>query len=82
MMVISYLLGQRYFPVPYALKKLLAYLAVMFILFAEKGVMYFTDNVIVRLLSGTVLMGLFLLLVLNAEKKELKGMPFVGKWIK
>ena len=83
MMVISYFLGQRYFPVPYATKKLVAYLAVMLSLFfAEKAVMHFTGIIIIRLVSAAVFMFLFIRLVIEAEKKELVGMPFIGRWIK
>ena len=83
MMVISYFMGQRYFPVPYNVRKLLAYLAVMLLLFfAEQGVMYLTGIILIRLLAGAGLMLLFILLVINAEKKELQGMPLIGKWIR
>jgi len=83
MMVISYFMGQRYFPVPYSTRKLLMYLVVMFLLFfAQQAVMHFTGMVLVRLVTGSVFMGLFLLLVIAAERKELSGMPLVGKWIK
>ena len=83
MMVISYFLGQKYFPVPYATKKLISYLVVMLILFfAEQVVMHFTGIIVIRLASATVLMFLFLVLVFNVEKKELAGMPLIGKWIK
>ena len=83
MMVISYFMGQHYFPVPYAIKKLISYIVVMLLLFfAERAVMYFTGIVIIRLLAATVFMFLFLKLVFAAEKKELRGMPVIGKWIK
>ncbi len=83
MMIISYFLGQRYFPVPYNTRKLLAYITVMLVLFfAEKLVMAITGIVAIRLISASVFMSLFLLLVINAEKKELRNMPVVGKWIK
>ena len=82
MMVISYFMGQRYFPVPYNPKKLLAYITVMLLLFfAQKGVMLFTDMLAIRLLTGTGLLFCFLMLVAKAEKNELSGMPVIGKWI-
>ncbi len=83
MMVVSYLLGQKYFPVNYNLKKLLSYLTVMVILFfTQKLVAHLTGNIFVRLTSATVLFFLFLRLVMMAEKEELKGMPVIGKFIK
>lgn len=83
MMVVSYYMGQKYFPVPYARKKLLSYLAVMLVLFfIEKGIMHFTGIIAIRVACAGVLMSLFLLLVFNAEKNELQGMPVIGRWIK
>ena len=83
MMVVSYLVGQKYFPVPYNIKKLLSYLGVMMVMFfAQKLVMYYTENLIVRLASATVFMLMFLRLVVAAEKSELSGMPVIGKYIK
>lgn len=83
MMVISYFLGQKYFPVPYNLKKLLSYLGIMLVLFfTEKLVAHFTPNIVVRLAAAAVLMLMFLRMVMMAEKDELKGMPLVGRFIK
>jgi len=83
MMVISYFMGQKYFPVPYAVKKLTSYIVVMLLLFfAEKAVMHFTGIVIIRLCTAGVFMYLFLYLVYSVEKKELVNLPFVGKYIK
>ncbi len=83
MTLISYFMGQKYFPVPYNVRKLLSYLGVMLLLFfMQQGVMHVTGMVIIRLFTGTVFMGLFVLLVIAAEKKELANMPLIGKWIK
>lgn len=83
MMVISYFLGQKYFPVPYNMKKLLSYLGVMLLLFfTQKLLGHFTENIVVRLSSAMVLMIIFLRLVVAAEKEELRGMPVIGKYIK
>lgn len=83
MMVLSYLLGQKYFPVPYGVKKLLSYITVMLVLFfAQQLVMHFTGMVLIRLATGSILMYLFLRLVFKAEQKELSGMPLIGKFIR
>ena len=83
MMVVSYFAGQHYFKVPYAVKKLLSYMVVMLLLFfAEQTVRHFVENLAVRLLSGCVLFALFLRLVFVVERKELAGMPFVGKYVR
>lgn len=83
MVVACYLQGQKHFPVPYNVRKLLAYLGVMLVLFfTERLVTWLTPNVIVRLLAACVLLFLFLRLVIEAEHKELANMPVIGNWIK
>lgn len=83
MMVLSYILGQRYYPVPYATGKLLSYIAIMLALYAvQQGVVALTDSVVLHLLSATVLMAAFVGAVLVRERHELAGMPAIGKWLK
>ncbi len=89
MTVLAYALGQKYFPVPYPVKKILAYLTVMLVLFfVKKGVDFATASLstapmlIIRVIAATVLMLLFLRLILKAEGKEVKTMPFVGRFVK
>lgn len=88
MVVVTYFIGKRYFPVPYPVKKILAYLACMLSLYLmHRGVVYVTGTLafwpqmLLRLLAATVFMGLFLMLVFKVEKKELKTMPFIGRYI-
>ena len=67
MMIVSYFLGKKYFPVPYDLKRLFLY-------FALSGAMYFTFEVfyptilIIRLILGTLFIGLFIAVVYFLEK--------------
>lgn len=83
MMVLCYLVGQKYFPVNYSVSRLLGYLAAMLLLFAaQRGVMQITDSLALRLLSATGFMGAFTLLVLRREKSELSAMPVIGRWLK
>ena len=86
MMIISYLAGQKYFPVPYARKKLLSYILVMSLLFfVQLGVSYLTDGMraafMIRIASGAVLMLAFVRLVWVAERKELAAFPIIGKYV-
>ena len=86
MMIISYFAGQRYFPVPYPVRKLMTYLAVMTVLFfVQKGVYALTADMgsafVIRLVSGMLLMLAFVRLVWVAERKELQGFPLIGKFI-
>lgn len=89
MVIVTYLVGQRYFPVPYPVKKITAYLVCALLLFfIQWFVGYLTANlgeylqIAIRMVTGSVLMGLFLILVLAVERKELKGMPLIGKFIR
>lgn len=82
MMVISYFWGQKYYPIPYNVKKILSYLVVMLLLFfIQKGIMALASSVIIHFITGTILMSLFLLLVVFAERKELIAFPVIGKYI-
>jgi len=71
MMVISYLWGQKSYPVPYAWKKLLAYMAIVVIL-------YFIHNAIIGIWHSTVLnytvatffLAAFGLFIYRVETKE------------
>lgn len=89
MVVVTYFVGQKYYPVPYSVKKILTYLTIMLLLFfLKKGVDYETRHlgellqISIRVASATVLMGLFLALVVKVEKAEMKGMPFIGKYLR
>jgi len=83
MMVASYILGQRHFPVPYQLGRLGGYVVAMFTLFlAQKGVAGFTDSLPLRLASASVLMLLFVGMVIRSEKEELSGMPVIGRFLR
>jgi O-antigen/teichoic acid export membrane protein len=83
MMLVSYLWGQKYFPVPYARKKLVSYLVTMLLLFAaQKGITQLTHSVPLHIASGTVLLLAFVALVISVEKEEIRKMPFVGKYIR
>jgi O-antigen/teichoic acid export membrane protein len=86
MMVISYILGQKYYTIPYAKKKLLTYLAICVCLYIlheyviannlDHKAAYFP-----YVYYGTSLLfiGLFTLLIIKVEKKEFERLPFIGK---
>jgi O-antigen/teichoic acid export membrane protein len=89
MVVVTYFAGQKYYPVPYPVKKILTYLSVMLILFFLKmGVDKLTHGLSpwpllsIRFITATALMGLFLMLILKVEKTELKSMPVIGKYLR
>lgn len=92
MMVVSYMQGQKYYPIPYARKKLITYLVIvsLFYVIHEYLIVHFltpakkADWTTVSYLTyyGTSLLffGLFTLLIMKVERKELKKMPFIGKY--
>ncbi|MBC9796927.1 lipopolysaccharide biosynthesis protein [Sinomicrobium weinanense] len=67
MMLISYILGQKHYPVPYNLKKIGAYLSVS-VLFSLLSFYVFKSDIVV----GSGLLLVFLTLVFYLERKELK----------
>jgi O-antigen/teichoic acid export membrane protein len=80
MMVTNYGLGQKHYPVPYAWKKLLAYIVICIALFGiHQAFLFLGLNVWVNRGAGLLLIGLFAMLVLKVEKKEFQRFPFSGK---
>ena len=84
MMISSYLLGQRYYPVPYAVKKLVAYIVlVVLIYFIHLGLLRFVSgSLLFSLSSGLALFILFTWFVSRIEAKELSKLPVIGKYFK
>ncbi|MBI5373335.1 MAG: polysaccharide biosynthesis C-terminal domain-containing protein [Sphingobacteriales bacterium] len=81
MMITSYVLGQKYYPVPYARKKLIAYLVLVVLIFlAHRGIAYFVENHWANLAAATALLGFFTWFVAKIERKELEKLPIVGKF--
>jgi len=82
MMATSYLLGQKYYPVPYAVKKLLSYLTLsVLIFFLHLGlVKLVNDSMWFSLTTGFVLFILFTWFVGRIEARELAKLPLVGKF--
>jgi len=81
MMAISFTWGQKVYRVPYAWKKLLAYIAIVVLLyFIQLGISHFNGNRIINMLSGTVILSFFLWFVAQVERKELSKLPFSGKY--
>lgn len=83
MMVISYLWGQKVYPVPYATGKLLGYFGIMLALyFVDMGICSLTPSVLVHLIVGTVLFVGYLLFIARAEQEELQSLPVIGKFFR
>lgn len=86
MVVICYFSGQKYYPVPYPVKRILTYISVIILLYlVQKGITTYIfpdSNLVLRLALGIVLFISFLFLVLRLERSELKTMPVIGKFLK
>ena len=81
MMVLSYIWGQRAYPVPYATKKLLGYMAIAVVLYGVHGVFKkFGLDIWAQRGFALILLCLFGILVLNLERKEFQRLPYVGKF--
>ena len=81
MMILSYSLGQRYYPVPYAKKKLIAYLVIVALLYAvHRGLLMISDNIWFAIGSATLLLFLFTWFIARVERKEFQRLPYFGKF--
>lgn len=82
MMVLCYFWGQREYRVPYAAKKLIAYIVLVVVLyFLQKLLLHFWDSQWVNYFSGILILSIFVLFVLKVEKKEFQKLPVVGKYL-
>lgn len=80
MMVISYNLGQKHYPVPYAKKKLISYLVLTILLFGlHRGLVWAWDNTWFNLSTATLLLGFFIWFAITIEKEEIKKLRPSGK---
>ncbi len=83
MMIVSYVLGQKHYPVPYARKKLIALLVMVILLYAlHRGLTYLWDNRWFNVGAATVFFLLFGAFIAKIEKKELQRFPIIGRFLK
>ncbi|MEO6313399.1 MAG: oligosaccharide flippase family protein [Chitinophagaceae bacterium] len=83
MMVMSFVLGQKYYRVPYAWKKLLAYMVIVVLLFLlHKGITHLLTSFIFSISLGLALLAAFLVFILKIEKKEFQKLPLIGKYLR
>ncbi|MDO5664924.1 MAG: oligosaccharide flippase family protein [Bacteroidia bacterium] len=82
MMTLSYILGQKNYPINYDLKSAVFYFIISIILFA--GIMFAygnIDNMWLRLLINTILIGIYVIIVVKKDL-PLQQIPIVGKFFK
>ncbi len=81
MMAICYIWGQKVYRVPYAWKKLVAYMVIIVLIyFIHSGIVALNANTILNLGSATFLLAIYCLFVGRVERKEIKKLPYVGKY--
>ena len=73
MTVISYFVGQKYFPVKYDLKQIGAYLIIALILYEISKIIVF-DHKILKVGFNTILFLIFFMVIWIKEKADLKGL--------
>ncbi len=80
MMVISFVLGQKHYNIPYAWKKLLAYLTISVILYGLHSLLIlFNESKLINHTAGIVAISLFAAMILKVERKEFASFPYIGK---
>lgn len=81
MMVISYVWGQKHYYVPYARKKLVAYIVIVVIIFfIHKGATYLYTNKYFDYALATALLLLYCRFLTLVEHKEFMKLPVIGKY--
>jgi O-antigen/teichoic acid export membrane protein len=82
MMVISYIWGQKVYRVPYAWKKLTAYMVIVaLIYFLDHFLTGIWHNPIFSVGLATVLLGAYTVFILRVERKEFQRLPVIGKYL-
>lgn len=83
MMIISYIQGQKYYPVPYVKKKLIAYLVMVTLIYLlHRGIVSIWGNIWFSIFTATILLAAFTYFILQIEKKEFQKLPFIGKFLR
>ncbi|MFC4262612.1 lipopolysaccharide biosynthesis protein [Ferruginibacter yonginensis] len=81
MMVISFIWGQKHYKVPYAWKKLVAYIVIVVLLFfIHKGCIYLWSNTYFDIAVASILLYSYLKFLGLVEQKEFAKLPVIGKY--
>ncbi len=82
MMVVSFVWGQKQYRIPYAWKKLVAYMVIVALLyFVHRAVSGWWPHAWFSNTLATVLLAGYSFFILQVEKKEFRKLPVVGKYI-
>ena len=79
MMVVSFVWGQKHYPIPYVWKKLVAYIVIVVLLFfIQKALLLITNNIYFEIATGSILLLAFVWFVAQVEKKDLVVVQLKG----
>lgn len=82
MMILCYVYGQKEYRIPYAWKKLVAYIVIVILLFfIHEGIIHFFKNEIVNFGVATLLLFVYTWFIFNVERKEFARLPVIGKFL-
>lgn len=81
MMVVSYIWGQKNYRIPYAWRKLVAYICISIILWGVYNIFEMLHfGIWTNRGFALLLLFAFVLFVLNVEKKEFQRLPYIGRY--
>ena len=82
MMAVSYVWGQKAYPIPYAWKKLTAYVVIVVMLyFIHRGITSYLPGMLIQVITGIIFLTAYLLFILRIERKEFKRLPVIGRFL-
>jgi O-antigen/teichoic acid export membrane protein len=82
MMVISYVWGQKVYPVPYAWKKLTSYMVIVAVLyFVYLGITGIWTSRVFSFVFGTAILAAYALFILRVERREFRRLPVIGRFL-
>jgi O-antigen/teichoic acid export membrane protein len=80
MMILSYSIGQKHYPIPYAIKKISSYLILTAVLFfAQSFIAHQLDALFLKICSGLIAFVLFLVYVVKQEQLHWRQLPFLKR---
>lgn len=82
MMLLGYFWGQKYFPIPYPIAQILQHIGLMLLLYSiQFAIQHASESMLLHLLSGVLLFGVYFIFLFKKEKNSLGKLPFVGAFI-
>lgn len=81
MMAASYFLGQKYYPVPYDIKKIGTYILIAVMIFGLHFYLsQFVTSLIARFVMGSLFSLTYLIVVFKIDRQEFIQLPVIRKW--